>query len=431
MASTQKKVVQNPIKTGEIKNLIVHQFCPENVDRKLRIINELRETYVNYKVINDVTNLTKQLADVSGDLSFEKNQLRKLTTNLKKLSTFTRTKLRTIANEYNIVGNKSLDDDELRALLISKTEDKIKICESEIVKLEKAKKTVNAKLKAETSVISEFYKTQKKEFGEWKSSHMPDNKAELKELRTQRKSLKKKLPDGSDDLEYDDRYREFSEKIKILENVYPHLFAQLETSGLSDMQRDTYRLRLQKDELSTQMVRFADSARVLGAYIREMLRNMVDGLATANAERHKQLVAKNTTSKQLPPTPVELEDIKYRYCRMSAIFSAYCTLYKITETEPISELTPEYGIVGIVRRYLDTRKKCGDIPITSPEVVNVLSRTVIQYVRHMATLIKNHLEKTGTHTIKKNLIFTIMEPYYVFSGESHPQPIPKPKKVVQ
>jgi hypothetical protein len=313
---------------------------------------------------------------------------------------------------------------ELRNLLILKLSEVVKNAEAEEQKYRILEEKLEKYKTDFAKAYSEFSKAQKNAYKTWKKNNLPDNADALKELREKRKLAGKEKQKES--------YAVYTNQIEKLMDPTDHLYAALEAQQESEFMYKTFKLRIEKDQLSSKSVRFSDSYTMIGVYVKQILYHMVAGLQKALDARNAELALSGVKVTSVPS--VELVDFDLTKFDKNVYYLIYSSLVDPTNVTPYAEGTPEYSILRLVNRYvtqLVAFDKTASNPV-SKEVQIVLARTLVQFINTLCDLIKDRFGESGIHTIQTKLIVSILDLPFRLSKTPHPERPPKqtrPKKV--
>jgi hypothetical protein len=414
---------KNPVKTGDVSKLVTSQFCPQTNDQKKKINDTLTDMFLSIPEFQEESKKFAGMEKIRSTVVENTASLKQFKAKITKLSKAPGSRLRQEALSYSI-NTEGLSDDNLRTILVNRIETVSKNVSNVIEENTKLYESLLPQETAFRKKVSDYVANHKKEFRAWKVANVPDNKAELASLRGQRKKLDKKSLE----------YCSLTNQIIALEDPTDSLLATLAKSDLSSFIKSAYELRLNKDKLSSQCTRFSNSGRCIGAYVREIMTSMVDGLVAVNNQRYKALIASSDNITNIKRV-IELVDFDVSRFDLSVYRSIYELLVDTSDLTPMVPSEPAYGILENVTRYVKSRKaaKENKIPAVDKDVVLVIARTIAKFVTRLCDLIKEHFERSNINTIQEKVVKSIMDPYFRFAGVEHPVIIkkaPKKKKVV-
>lgn len=410
--------MKNAVRTGDIGTLVINQFHPENVSKKNELASSLKKLYLEQENFPALAREFEALDRVSASITENKSTMKQLGGKMEKTKTAPAPSLRKEAIVHSINVDE-LSDEDLRNILITKMADRIKEIDERLKGLEKRKAELEPLKVAFNKKFSEYCKERKAEFRNWKTANLPKNKESIAALKKSRKDEKKDTP----------RYCIITNQIKKLEDPTEHLLAAVEKSGLDEFTKDTYRIRINKDCISSHSTRFADSDRLVGVYAEHLVRSMVDGLATVAEARYVAQLNVPGVAVSGVKYSIELVDFDLSKFPFSVEKSMYEPLVNVNDFSPIPESDVAHGVWRNVDKYIKSRRadKTQKIPAASEQVVIVIARTIAKFVVHLCTMIKLRLESSGINTIQSKIIRSILDPYYRFAGVAQPE-IPKQVK---
>lgn len=409
---------KNPVKTGDINMLITSQFHPDINKQKKEYSEQLKDLFRSLDEFSKDEEREKVMKNLRKVITENTANLKQFNTKIEKLAGYKVNKLRQEALNYSI-NTEGLSDENLRDILVNRVSSVAKNVSNV---LEENKKKYELLVPLETDFqkrLSSYVANHKKEFRAWKLTNMPDTKDEIAKLRLQKKSSVKKSPE----------YFNLDNQIKALEDPTDHLLRVLGESQLSDFTKTAYSLRLRKDRESSQSTRFSNSGRYIGAYVREIMTDIVNGLVSVNSQRYKALVASVDNVSTIKPV-IELADFDVTRFPSSVYKTIYELLVDTKNLTPILEGTPCYGVLCNVSRYVKSRKTTGDskIPAVHQDVVLVIAHTISKFIIRLCELIQVYFKRSHINTIQEKVVRLILDPYFKFAGVEHPVIITKPSK---
>lgn len=408
----------NPVRINNINTLIGNQFCPDNVRKIAEYKSMLEASYLSRENFRDLKENVDKYNHTKTLISETKSNKNQFETKKSKLSTASAAKLRQEALVYSIPTD-GLKDDDLRSVLLAKLDTKLKELFDLERELEKQEKALHADEELFRKSFSEYTKKAKAEYRAWKLANTPNRKSQITDLKAKRSKTEKSSPE----------YFSLTNEITAAEDCTSELLDILAKSSLDDFAKDTYRLRLERDQLNTNTTRLSNSGRKLGAYVKDMVNAMVTGLVATNNARYKLLIANTDNVAGVKPV-VELSDFVVSQFSPSPAKSICELLVDTSDLTPIpaGDIAAEIlkDIENYVKRFKIEGKK---IPAFNKNVCLVMTHTIVKFVQRVCELVKTEFIKTGINTVQAKIIESILNPFYLFSGQAHPVLPKKVKKV--
>jgi DNA repair exonuclease SbcCD ATPase subunit len=278
-------------------------------------------------------------------------------------------------------------------------EEKINSIGAEVSRLETSSKNYDEILKKCAEDLKEFNKVCKTDYATWKKDSLNEFEASLKPLRDQVKNEqdKEKKAELRAELAKQNPFKYLEDKLKKT------------SSSLTAVQAEHFRLRVEKDKVSGDMVRFAATDKHLAYYCNQILNHFCDNIVGEYVDTifHQDKNKLKSIGYKFPPVSVEhIIPEKFTQGPVRDLYLGLLT-QELTSTSEIDKEQRLYKTVEtIVRNSLADNTFAAKSPCDE-RVFNIIYRTLVRFINFSSAQISEVVKRDNIKTFQEKIIINL------------------------
>jgi len=413
------KQVQTTIRPALISDILNKKFEPTSSARKQELKEELINLFYKYDGVAfaDVNNRFRTDRTQLTDAKKQAKRLSTLREQVSKLDASTSSSVLSWATNKGILIPDTVPKSEYKSYLMKIYEEKINSIKAEIDRLDASVKGFDEALKACNEQLKKFNQTNKTDYTNWKNECLNENAKIIKDLRAQLKlevsEEKKKELENSitshDDFKYlSEKYSEILDKLSLV-------------------QREQFRLRLEKDKISSKMFRFASTNKHLAYYCNKILQDLVDNIVREYVDQifDQDKDKLRSTNYKFPAISADhIIPMRFEPGPISDIYRGLLC----SELKSLGEVNKETKLYKYVKTIVTNTLKTNTFTAKSDEkIYDVIYRVLVRFINYTSSLISAAVKKDGIKTFQEKIIVNLFTYTFGAWGDK-PYTEPKPKK---
>ena len=413
------------IRPNLINELLNEQFESSSAKRKADLSDNIKSLFYKYDGAG-YSNIHEKIAEERANLTQNKRlgkRLAKLRDEVAKLGISESSKITAWAADKNIVIPETVDKVDYKKYILKLYDEKIAVNKAETGRLTQVIENFDQTVTQCGAEAKEFNKSNKREYTQWKTEILKEYDGVTSELRSQMAK--------TDDVE-----EKTALKSKIKARVTANMFALLssklaeQAGSLSPLKNEQYKLRIDKDSISSDMVRFGFTDKHLSHYASGIV---VDFTSYVMNHYVRQVFTQDAiTNATFKCPPITVEHINLSSFVNGPISDLYRGLLVeqlrnstvLSATEKASKIYKAVEL-GVKRQFKTNTltSKC----VFDDKFITVVYRTVVAFIKFAANEIANRVRQDGIKTFQEKIIVNIFALTYGVWGEK-PYEVPKKKK---
>lgn len=419
--STEKQ--QPIVRPNLISELLNSQFESYSSKRKEQLSQDIRNLFFKYdgEQYSTVYSKLKVARESRAELKKQNKHLVKLQSEIKEFTSTSASKITSWALTKNITIPSDVAPIDYKPYLLKFYEEKLNNNNAELAQ---AKSLVDACIEATSDCdkkLTAFNKQNKKQYNLWKTELLTVNTSEIK-------SLKAKLKDTPED---DENHPILSKEISKRLDTFSYLSSRLSESELTPLQREHYTLRIEKDSISSKMVRFACTSKYLSYYATEIVLDYTSNVFTRYIETTSATENLKNLNYKFPPISVEhVVPSTFVGCPIRDLYLGIL-VKQLSNPSPLSDDEKKNRVYLAIETHVRKIFKQNQITKTSKcdeRVFALIYRTVLAFVKLSSDEISSRAKQDHIKTFQEKIIFDLFAYTFKVWGQ---EPYRLPKKATK
>lgn len=417
MSDKQSQPAIRPVLISDILN---RKFEPTSSARKQELKEELSSLFYTYDGIAyaDVNKRSKSDRVQLTDAKKQSKRLSTLRDHVSKLDANAPSAILSWATGKGILIPDNVAKSDYKSHLLKIYEEKIISIKAEIDRLTNSVKGFEEALKSCNEQLKKFNQAHKADYTNWKNECLTENAKVVRDLKAQLKSEQdeEKRQKLEADITSHDDFRCLSEKL-------PETMERL-----SPVQREQFRLRLEKDKISSKMFRFASTNKHLSHYSNKIVEDVIGNITLTYVDEILEDRDKlKSVNYKFPP--ISSKHIVLEKFKPGPISDIYRGLLH-SELKSLGEVNRDTRLYKCIKTMINNTLKSNTFTSKSgcDEIVyDIVYRTVVKFINYTSLLISNAVKRDGIKTFQEKIIVNLFVYTFGVWGET-PYTEPKPKK---
>lgn len=420
---SEQQAQQTIIRPALISSILNKKFESNSSQRKQELKEELTSLFYKYDGVaySDTHDKARQERAQLAETKKQSVRLSKLRNDINGLDASKPTAIHSWAINKNILIPDDVFKSDYKTYLMKIYDEKITSIKAEIDRLDASTKNYVEILKNCNKDVAAFNSAHKTEYTAWKTQHLKENTVLVKELKSQLS------------VEEDEAKKKEIETTISKHESFQYLVDRLTEAldKLTPLQREQYRLRIEKDKISSKMVRFASTNKHLSHYSNEILKHFIENVLKEyvdrilNQDRDKLMLV----GYKFPPV-TENHIVPERF-KSGAIRDLYMGALE-KELGTLGEVDRESKLYGCVKTIVTNAFKQNNFTsksVCDDKVIDIIYRTLCRFINVTSSMISEAAKKDGIKTFQEKIITGLFSyTFRINGGTPYSEPKPKNKK---